>query len=166
MKKLIYISAAAGILAFGGIVLADSNDAGEKIEMQNVQSGQPFEDDAADNSNGQSASGSVMAESNTPEKAEGNSQQFIGKQQAIEAAQNAAPGKVEDIERESEDGWVYYEVELEDGKTDYDVIVDAADGTVVSVESDDDDYDDDKDDDDDYDDDKDDDNDDDGNDDD
>lgn len=153
MKKLIYISAAAGILAFGGIVLADSNDVGEKIEMQNVQSGQPFEDDGAGNSNGQSAAGSVMAESNTPEKAEGNSQQFIGKQQAIEAAQNAAPGKVEDIERESEDGWVYYEVELEDGKTDYDVIVDAANGTVVSVESDDDDddyYDDDKDDDDDH----------------
>ena len=152
MKKLIYISAAAGILAFGGIVLADSNDAGEKIEMQNVQSGQPFEDDGVGNSNGQSAAGSVMAESNTPEKAESNSQQFIGKQQAIEAAQNEAPGKVEDIERESEDGWVYYEVELEDGKTDYDVIVDAANGTVVSVESDDDDdyYDDDKDDDDDH----------------
>lgn len=159
MKKLIYISAAAGILAFGGIVLADSNDAGEKLELQNVQGEQPFDDDAAATSNGQSPATAVMAESNTLEKAEGNRQQFIGKQQAIEAAQNAAPGKVEDIEREREDGWVYYEVELEDGKTDYDVIVDAMDGTVVSVESDDDDdyddddYDDDDDDDDHYDDD-------------
>lgn len=138
MKKLIYVSAAAGILAFGGIVLADSNDAGEKLELQNVQGEQPFDDDATATSNGQSPAGAVLAESNSPEKAEGNGQQFIEKQQAIEAAQSAAPGKVEEVERENDDGWVYYEVELEDGKTDYDVIVDAADGTVVSVEVDDD----------------------------
>ncbi|MEZ0482448.1 PepSY domain-containing protein [Planococcus sp. SSTMD024] len=147
MKKIIYISAAAGILAFGGIVLADSNDASEKLGTQNIQSEQLIKDVGADNSNGQSAAGATTAEASDPEQAGRNSQQFIGKQQAIEAAQNAAPGKVEDIERESDDGWVYYEVELEDGKIDYDVIVDAADGTVVSVESDDDDDDDDHDDD-------------------
>ncbi|MDE0582692.1 PepSY domain-containing protein [Planococcus sp. A6] len=147
MKKLIYVSAAAGILAFGGIVLADTDDTGAELEAQNVQSEKLFED-SEDRSNGQSADGAVTAEASSKEQAGTNGQKFIGKQQAIEAAQNAAPGKVEEVERENDDGWVYYEVELEDGKTDYDVIVDAADGTVVSVESDDD-KDDDQDDDDD-----------------
>ncbi|WP_434399590.1 PepSY domain-containing protein [Planococcus sp. 11815] len=147
MKKLIYVSAAAGILAFGGIVLADTDDTGAEWEAQNVQSEKLFED-SEDRSNGQSADGAVTAEASAKEQAGTNGQEFIGKQQAIEAAQNAAPGKVEEVERENDDGWVYYEVELEDGKTDYDVIVDAADGTVVSVESDDD-QDDDQDDDDD-----------------
>ncbi|MBU9672241.1 PepSY domain-containing protein [Planococcus sp. CP5-4] len=143
MKKLIYISAAAGILAFGGLALAGTDDTGEKLEKQNVQSEQLFKDVAADSSSSQSSSGVMKAEASDMEQAEKNGQQFIEKQQAIEAAQSAAPGKVEEVERENEGGWVYYEVELEDGKTDYDVIVDAADGTVVSVEADDDDDDDD-----------------------
>lgn len=136
MKKLIYVSAAAGILAFGGIVLADTDDTGAELEEQNVQGEKLFED-SEDRSNGKSADGTVTAEASAKEQAETNGQAFIGKQQAIEAAQNAAPGKVEEVERENDDGWVYYEVELEDGKTDYDVMVDAADGTVVSVEFDD-----------------------------
>lgn len=147
MKKLIYVSAAAGILAFGGIVLADTDDTGAELEAQNVQGEKLFED-SEDRSNGQSADDTVTAEASAKEQSGTNGQAFIGKQQAIEAAQSAAPGKVEEVERENDDDWVYYEVELEDGKTDYDVIVDAADGTVVSVESDDD-QDDDQDDDDD-----------------
>lgn len=147
MKKLIYVSAAAGILAFGGIVLADTDDTGAELEAQNVQGEKLFED-SEDRSNGQSADDAVTAEASAKEQSGTNGQAFIGKQQAIEAAQSAAPGKVEEVERENDDGWVYYEVELEDGKTDYDVIVDASDGTVVSVESDDD-KDDDQDDDDD-----------------
>lgn len=142
MKKLIYVSAATGLLAFGGIVLADSDDAGVKLETQNVQGQQLSNDAPTDSSNNLSATGGATAESSAKEQ---SVKQFIGEQQAIEAAQSAAPGQVEDIERENEDGWVFYEVELEDGKTDYDVIVDAADGTVVSVESDDDDKDDDDD---------------------
>lgn len=145
MKKLIYVSAAAGILAFGGIVLADTDDTGAKLETQNVQGEKLFED-SDDRSDVQSADGAATAEASSNEQAATNVQAFIGKQQAIEAAQNAAPGKVEEVERENDDGWVYYEVELEDGKTDYDVIVDAADGTVVSVEADDDNDDDDDDD--------------------
>lgn len=142
MKKLIYVSAAAGILAFGGIVLADTDDTGAKLETQNVQGEKLFED-SDDRSDVQSADGAATAEASANEQAGTNVQAFIGKQQAIEAAQNAAPGKVEEVERENDDGWMYYEVELEDGKTDYDIIVDAADGTVVSVEADDDNDDDD-----------------------
>ncbi|WP_404334021.1 PepSY domain-containing protein [Planococcus rifietoensis] len=145
MKKLIYVSAAAGILAFGGTVLADTDDTGAKLKTQNVQGEQLFED-SDDRSNRQSADDAAPAEASAKEQAGTNGQAFIGKQQAIEAAQSAAPGKVEEVEREDDDGWVYYEVELEDGKTDYDVIVDAADGTVVSVEADDDNDDDDDDD--------------------
>jgi len=146
LKKLIYVSAAAGLLAFGGIVLADTSDGGVKLETQNVQGQQLLNDAPTDSSNNPSASGTATAESSAKTQ---SVKQFIGEQQAIEAAQSAAPGQVEDIERENEDGWVFYEVELEDGKTEYDVIVDASDGAVVSVEADDDDNDDNDDDDDD-----------------
>lgn len=137
MKKLIYISAAAGILAFGGIVLADTDDTGEKLgqAVKNIQGEQPFNGETG-SSNGESAAVALKAEAVSKEQTGQNAQQLIGKQQAIEAAQNAAPGKVDDVELEKEGGWIYYEVELEDGKTDYDVIVDAVDGAVVSVEAD------------------------------
>ncbi|ANU19810.1 hypothetical protein BBI15_06080 [Planococcus plakortidis] len=147
MKKLIYVSAAAGILAFGGIVLADSNDS-----LQNTAPAvQNFQDGASSNNGTGNLNTGAASESETAQVAPieqqstGNGQQLIGKQQAIEAAKSAAPGKIDDVELEKEDGWAYYEVELEDRKTDYDVIVDAADGTVVSVESDDDNHNDDND---------------------
>ncbi|WP_211654579.1 PepSY domain-containing protein [Planococcus alpniumensis] len=157
MKKLIYVSAAVGLLVFGGIVLADTDDTGVKLETQSVQGQQLLNNAPTDSSNNPSASGTATAESSAEEQ---SVKQFIGEQQAIEAAQSAAPGQVEDIERENEDGWVLYEVELKDGKAEYDVIIDASDGAVVSVEADDednddndDDYNDDDDNDDDYDDD-------------
>ncbi|WP_167399193.1 PepSY domain-containing protein [Planococcus maitriensis] len=143
MKKLIYVSAAAGILAFGGIVLADSENTAPAV--------QKFQDAASSNNGTGNLNRGAAPESKTAQVAPierqstGNGQQLIGKQQAIEAAKSAAPGKIDDVELEKEDGWAYYEVELEDGKTDYDVIVDAADGTVVSVESDDDNHNDDND---------------------
>lgn len=150
LKKLIYISAAAGILAFGGIVLAETDGTAEQQgKAAQIAQSEQLSNSGTGSSNGESAP--VVPKAQTVSKALSgkDAQKFIGKQQAMEAAQSAAPGKVDDIELEKEGGWIYYEVELEDGKIDYDVIVDAVDGSVVSVQADgDDDYgDDDRDDD-------------------
>lgn len=62
--------------------------------------------------------------------------QLIGKQQAVAIARTVASGKVDDVELEKEHGMFIYEVEFEDGDTDYEVYVDAVNGTVLHVETD------------------------------
>lgn len=191
MKKLIYIPAAA-ILAFGGIVLADTRDAPESnhdapesavkaapqnemqrfisfeeakeiaetkaqgnavelrlsgddddphysVEVKKTETVDQFEIDAKD--------GAIRKTELQPQAAVNKQQpqqhrgtvsksQLIGKQQAVAIARTVASGKVDDVELEKEHGMFVYEVEFEDGDTDYEVYVDAVNGTVLHVETD------------------------------
>lgn len=190
MKKLIYIPAAA-ILAFGGIVLADTGDAPESnqaapesavkaapenemqrfisfeeakeiaktkaqgnavelklsgddddphysVEVKKTETVEQFEIDAKD--------GAIRKAELQPQAAVNKQQpqphetvsksQLIGKQQAVAIARTVASGQVDDVELEKEHGMFIYEVEFEDGDTDYEVYVDAVNGTVLHVETD------------------------------
>lgn len=77
------------------------------------------------------------------------SENLISSEQAVKAAQAVAEGTVEKVELEREDGTVYYEVKIGDGRTEHEVYVNAADGTILKQEQDHEDDDDDIDDDDD-----------------
>ncbi|MFC4712621.1 PepSY domain-containing protein [Planococcus dechangensis] len=191
MKKLIYIPAAA-ILAFGGIVLADTGDSPESsqaapestvkaapqnelqrfisfeeakeiaktkaqgnavelklsgddedphysVEVKKKETVDQFRIDAKD---GAIRNGELQPEAANnkiqPQQHRGtvSKSQLIGKQQAVAIARTVASGKVDDIELEKEHGMFIYEVEFEDGDTDYEVYVDAINGTVHHVETD------------------------------
>ncbi|MGO1058011.1 PepSY domain-containing protein [Planococcus sp. FY231025] len=77
------------------------------------------------------------------------SENLISSEEAVKAAQAAAKGTVEEVELEHEDGAVYYEVKIEDGRTEHEIYVNAADGTILKQEQDQEDDDDNDDDDDD-----------------
>lgn len=68
---------------------------------------------------------------------------MISAEEAREIALSEQDGYVEDIELESDDGYTFYEVEIENGDADYDIYVDAYTGEVLKIDADDhDDYDD------------------------
>lgn len=189
MKKLIYIPAAA-ILAFGGIVLADTGASPDpsrspvesaakaspeaevqqfisfeeakkiaetraqgnavvlklsggddnphySVEVKKTELVQKFEIDALDGSIRETGSPIVATtEKPQPDGEADSTKQLIGKQQAVAIARTVASGKVDDVELEKEHGMFIYEVELEDGDTEYEVHVDAIDGTILHVETD------------------------------
>lgn len=66
----------------------------------------------------------------------------ITREVAIETALKEASGTVTDIELESDDAQVFYEIEVEDGTKEVDVKIDATTGAVLKVDKDDDDEDD------------------------
>lgn len=67
---------------------------------------------------------------------------LISSDEAIKAAQAVAEGTVEKVELDREDGIVYYEVEIENGRTDHEIYVNAKDGSILEHETDNDDDDD------------------------
>ncbi|HSP22754.1 MAG TPA: PepSY domain-containing protein [Planococcus sp. (in: firmicutes)] len=208
MRKLIYIPAAAGILALGGIAWAntDANPAESNVQAESDQdikadatqsTNQPkfltfdeasekalqevdgkitdielerdgrvprFEvdidkdgyeydlkldavtgeileqkrekddtdDDEDDNFTSSEKSSSATASANG----------YISKDEAVAAAKTVASGTVEDLELDNDDGVAYYEIELKDGRTEYEVHVNAKDGSILKHETDKDDDDD------------------------
>lgn len=65
---------------------------------------------------------------------------FISVDEAKEIALSEHDGYVEDIELETDDGYAYYEVEIENGEEDYDIYIEAYTGEVLSVDDDEDDF--------------------------
>src|SRR5690606_29050032 len=110
MKKMILIPAAAGVLAFGGIVLANT-----------------------DTNNGSNTEAPATAEVNTSPAATDsqNSGGMIGFEKASAIALAIADGKVTDIELSEDDGRQEYEVEIRDAEYEYDFDIDAFTGDVV-----------------------------------
>ena len=213
MKKMIYIPAAAGILALGGIAWAntDANPQESNVQAENDQgvkteSSQPtnqpefltFDEASAkalqevdgkitdielerdgrvphfevdidkdgyeydlkldavtgeileqkrekDDNDDDRDDNSASAEKSTSDKSAANG--YISRDEAIAAAKTVASGTVEDLELDEDDGVAYYEIELQDGRTEHEVKVNAKDGSILKHETDkDDDDDDDRDD--------------------
>lgn len=63
---------------------------------------------------------------------------LLTKKEAIEIAKKHATGKVTDvdIEKEKEDGMMVYEIELEDEFYEYEILMDAHSGSIISFEQD------------------------------
>ncbi|GKV65181.1 MULTISPECIES: PepSY domain-containing protein [unclassified Sporosarcina] len=63
---------------------------------------------------------------------------LLTKKEAIEIARQHAVGKLTDvdIEKEKEDGKIFYEIELEDEFFEYEILMDAETGTIISFEQD------------------------------
>lgn len=57
--------------------------------------------------------------------------------QVKEIALSEQDGHIDDIELENEDGFVYYEVEIENGEAEYDIYIEAYTGEIFRVEADD-----------------------------
>jgi uncharacterized membrane protein YkoI len=64
---------------------------------------------------------------------------LISAEEATAAALAAANGTVKDMELDTDDGVAQYEFEIEDGRTEHEVTVDAKDGSIIKNETDDDD---------------------------
>lgn len=63
-----------------------------------------------------------------------NDETIITKEEAIAIAQQVLPGKVKEIERDSDDGRRYYEIELKYEGRDYDFDIDATTGEVLKID--------------------------------
>lgn len=200
MKKLIYIPAAIGVLAFGGIVFANTdanpapvpqpgtvtnnveaqkttaqpNGAEEFITFDEVSKkaleivngkitdieldtddGRPhYEVDVYHDSyeydiKFDAVTGEVLEQKRNRDdndddfddrssNSAASADNLISSDQAVKAAMAEASGNVEKVELDNDDGITYYEVEIEDGRMDYEVYVNAVDGTILKVEKDDD----------------------------
>lgn len=114
MKRIIYIPAVAGVLVFGGIVLANTNS-----------------DDAVAPVSGNSTQvqEKVPASSDSSGKKE-----FIGFERASSIALEIAQGEVTDIELSEDDGRTEYEVDIRNGEYEYDFEIDAFTGEVLEQE--------------------------------
>ncbi|WP_052131640.1 PepSY domain-containing protein [Planococcus sp. CAU13] len=110
MKKIILIPAAAGVLAFGGIVLANTN---------------PNTD--------ASPAATESQETNTVPAAHEKqvSNELIGFEKAAAIALAIADGKVTDVELSEDDGRKEYEVEVHTAEYEYDFDIDAYTGEVL-----------------------------------
>lgn len=115
MKKTMWISALCGVIVLGGTYTAVSASG------------------TTANSNKQAVTAAAAA--NT---------KLIGKAKAKQIALGVQDGRVDSVELEREHGAVYYEVEIKQGLDEFDVYIDAYEGTVLRVVNDDLDDDDDK----------------------
>ena len=199
MKKLIYIPAAIGVLAFGGIVFAntDANPApapqqgtvtnnveaqktnaqteGQKefitfdevsekalaiangtitdIELDTDDRRPHYEVDVYHDSyeydiKFDAVTGEVLEQKRDRDddddfddrsaNSSNAADNLISSDEAVKAALAEASGNVEKVELDSDDGITYYEVEIENGRTDSEVYVNAVDGSILKVETDDD----------------------------
>lgn len=206
MKKMILIPAAAGVLAFGGIVLANTDTNSEEVPASTnnaevtavpaknankemigfekaaeialeIAEGKVTDIELSDDHGRQeyeveihgaeyeydfdidAFSGEVLEQDrdrlddddrDSSDKKEGNGVQqaqqqnetknLISVEKAIEVAVNkTGGGTVEDVELESDDGLRYYEIEIEDGRTEFDLKINATDGAILKFEQDEDD---------------------------
>lgn len=87
---------------------------------------------------------SASTEKSTSDKSTAND--YISSDEAIAAAKTVASGTVKDLELDEDDGVAYYEIDLQDGRTEHEVKVNATDGSILKHETDKDDDDDDDDD--------------------
>lgn len=62
---------------------------------------------------------------------------FLSMEEAQEIALSEQDGHIDSIELESDEGYVYYEVEIESGDTEYDIYIEASTGEVLKVDRDD-----------------------------
>ncbi|GKW45059.1 PepSY domain-containing protein [Planococcus sp. NCCP-2050] len=202
MKKFIYIPVTVGVLAFGGVVLANTqnsetpavnsttnqaeNGTGNSAQ-ENFLSFDEVSSKALGIANGtitdieldqnartphyevdvwydgydydlkfDAVTGEVMEQKKEREDRDDDDfedngvaapadENLISSDEAIKAAQAVAKGTVEKVELDHEDGVAYYEVEIEDGRTDHEIYVNATDGSILEHETDNDDDDDDRD---------------------
>ena len=61
---------------------------------------------------------------------------ILSKQQAIQIAQSKASGKVTDVELDKDDNRLVYEIEIRNGKMEYDFEIDAQTGAIIKYEED------------------------------
>lgn len=108
MKKLILFPAAAGVLAFGGIVLANTDSV-----------------DLPGGENNKSAKTQNTA-----------TEELIGFEKASSIALALSDGKVISTELDEDDGRQQYEVEIQDNDYDYDYEIDAFTGEVLERDRD------------------------------
>lgn len=62
---------------------------------------------------------------------------FLSMEKAQEIALSEQDGHIDSIELESDEGYVYYEVEIENGDREYDIYIEASTGEVLKVDRDD-----------------------------
>lgn len=75
---------------------------------------------------------------NAVQASSGNAEQTIGASKAGRLALAAAPGTIDEIELERKNGKLVYEVDIDQGRDDVDVWIDAYSGKVLAVKGDDD----------------------------
>ena len=111
MKKVLVTGiVTAGILLGGASIIgAATNDGNEAIQAESV-----------------AKTANVSQEKN-----------LLSSDKIKEIALSEQDGHIDDIELESEDGFVYYEVEIENGEAEYDIYIEAYTGEIFRVEADD-----------------------------
>lgn len=108
MKKLVYIPAAAGVLAFGGIVLANTDTTEPTADTVN--------------------SGSQNIESTNKDQKKGSMLTF---EEVSAKALKIADGNITDIELDNDDRRAHYEVDVDFEDYEYDLKFDAFSGELL-----------------------------------
>ncbi|WP_188074695.1 PepSY domain-containing protein [Planococcus sp. ANT_H30] len=187
MKKLVYIPVAVGVLAFGGVVLANSETAAvngkvtddvQEVATEKMMSTEEISAKALELANGRitdieldtddkranyeveidfdgyeydiefdAYTGEVLEQKREKDNAEksqtATAGEFISSDEAIKAALATVNGTFEGFELKAEENPAYYEVEVQDGRIEHEVDVNAKDGSILNVASDEEDDDDD-----------------------
>ncbi len=181
MKKLMYIPVAVGVLAFGGVVLANpqtstevKNDT-EKVSTEKLVGIEEISAKALELANGNitdieldmddkkahyevevdfdgyeydfefdAYTGEVIEETREKNDADDAKESadtiategLISSDKAIAVALDQVNGTFDGFELKTENGLAYYEVEVQDSKVEHEVEVDAKNGSILKVESD------------------------------
>lgn len=186
MKKLMYIPLAVGVLAFGGIALANSqtstevkNDT-EKVSTEKLVGIEEISAKSLERANGNitdieldmddkkahyevevdfdgyeydfdfdAYTGEVIEETREKKDADDAKEStdtiategLISSDQAIAVALEQVNGTFDGFELKTKNGIAYYEIEVQDGTIEHEIEVDAKDGAILKIESDDEDED-------------------------
>lgn len=146
MKKWIAIPALAGLLVLGGVgMVANADKSGAQSE--NLLLVEEIEQDfggaidrqvkelayeQSDNEYEERISNGVVKTAHHAVSPEN----YISEKQAIAIAMELAQGTVTEVELDTDDGRVYYEIEIQDHANEYEFEIDAITGEVIEYEKD------------------------------
>lgn len=111
-------------------------DKKEKHEKKSDEKKQSNET-ASEKANEENEQASNQTEEYKKKKQNAENNPVISKQEAVEKALEQFSGNVDDIDLEDEDGRLYYEIEIERGDLEAEIMIDAYTGEVLIIEIDD-----------------------------
>ena len=107
----------------------------------NATSGEVVNKETENNKNGKTltvVNTDTKADTNTKAKPDTNkkAKNYITAKEAIAIALKQTPGTVTDVELDKDDGRAYFEIEIKDGKYEYEYEIDAVTGKILDFEKD------------------------------
>lgn len=108
-----------------------------KVESKKVNDDDDDDDDDDDRKESNQAKKATIQSKVSKKETTNKKSEIISREEAINIALSLAPGKVEEVELDEDDGRLYYEIEIEmDGDKEAEIEIDARTGKVIEFELD------------------------------